>query len=225
MSLRNRPYRAVIFDLDGVICFTDEYHYQAWKQIADREGIYFDRRINDRLRGVSRMESLEILLEKAGRVYSTRDKEEMAEEKNEIYRTLLRQMTPADVSEQTYETLLRLRKEKFALAIGSSSKNTPLILQRLGLVQFFDVISDGNGLRRSKPDPEVFLRAAVGLSLTPRSCLVVEDAQAGIQAAAAGGFDSAALGDACNSPLATYRMKHFSDLIRICLPAGPETIV
>ena len=207
--------KGVIFDLDGVICFTDEYHYLAWKELADGEGIYFDREINNRLRGVSRMASLEIILERAGRAYTDAEKTNMAESKNETYRRLLARMTPEDVSSETRETLTQLRQRGLRLAIGSSSRNARFILQRIGLIDFFDAISDGNNINRSKPDPEVFLKAAQMLDLEPADCLVVEDAHAGIQAAHDGGFRSAALGDAVTSDLASYRLERFSDLLSI----------
>lgn len=207
--------KGVIFDLDGVICFTDEYHYLAWKELADGEGIYFDREINNRLRGVSRMASLEIILERAGRAYTDAEKTNMAESKNETYRRLLARMTPEDVSSETLETLTQLRQRGLRLAIGSSSRNARFILQRIGLIDFFDAISDGNNITRSKPDPEVFLKAAQMLDLEPADCLVVEDAHAGIQAAHDGGFRSAALGDAVTSDLASYRLERFSDLLSI----------
>lgn len=146
-------FQGIIFDLDGVICSTDEYHYQAWKELADREGIPFDRSVNNRLRGVSRMESLEILLERAKRFYSQEEKEKMAAAKNTRYQELLREMTPADLSPEVFETLETLRKQGLKLAIGSSSKNTPLILDRLGLGGYFDAVSDGNNITRSKPAP------------------------------------------------------------------------
>lgn len=207
--------KGIIFDLDGVICFTDEYHYLAWKALADREGIYFDRKINDRLRGVSRMVSLEIILERAEKIYSPEEKLWMTEMKNRNYRTLLEKMSPADLDPKTHQTLLTLRERGYLLAIGSSSKNTPLILERIGLGGFFDAISDGNNITHSKPHPEVFLKAAEMLGLSPAECLVVEDAQAGIQAAHDGGFESAALGDAVNCPLATYPLREFSQLLEI----------
>ena len=143
--------KGIIFDLDGVICFTDKYHYLAWKTMADKYRIYFDETINNRLRGVGRMESLEIILERADRNYSRSQKEEMAEEKNEIYKKLLNKMTPADLSDEVRDTLQELRKRGYLLAIGSSSKNTKFILERIGLKDFFDAISDGTNITRSKP--------------------------------------------------------------------------
>ncbi len=208
-------YKAVIFDLDGVICFTDHYHYLAWKQLADKLGVPFDETINDRLRGVSRMESLDIILEKSSISISSEQKLEMAENKNNLYREFLYKMSSKDLTEEVSRTLHSLRDKKCLLAIGSSSKNTPLILERIGLDGFFDAISDGNSIARSKPDPEVFLNAAGILGLSPSDCLVVEDAGAGIEAAIAGGFDSAAIGAAASLGRATYNLNRFDDLLKI----------
>ena len=208
--------RAVIFDLDGVICYTDQYHYQAWKQLADKIGVYFDEQINGRLRGVSRMDSLNIILERADREYSGEEKAQMAEEKNSIYVRLLENMTPADLSAEVKETLDELRNRGYLLAIGSSSKNTKKILKQIGLENYFDAISDGTNITKSKPDPEVFLKAAEMLGKLPEDCLVVEDAMAGIEAASRGGFESAGVGDAAEHPQVTYAMHKFSDLLKIC---------
>lgn len=209
-------YTGVIFDLDGVICFTDKYHYQAWKRIADKLGIEFNESINNRLRGVSRMDSLEIILERYDGTLSQAEKEALATEKNDLYRQLLSNMSPADLSEEVKGTMDALRAAGLKLAIGSSSKNTKFILERLGLSGYFDAISDGTNITRSKPDPQVFLMAAEFLGMKPESCLVVEDAQAGIQAACAGGFDSAGLGEAAACGQATYAMEHFAQLRTIC---------
>lgn len=209
-------YTGVIFDLDGVICFTDKYHYQAWKRVADKLGIEFNETINNRLRGVSRMDSLEIILERYDGTLSQAEKEALATEKNDLYRQLLSNMSPADLSPEVKETMDALRAAGLRLAIGSSSKNTKFILERLGLSGYFDAISDGTNITRSKPDPEVFLMAAEFLGMKPESCLVVEDAQAGIQAACAGGFDSAGLGEAAACGRATYAMETFSQLRTIC---------
>ena len=209
-------YEGVIFDLDGVICFTDHYHYLAWKALADSLGIDFDEKKNDRLRGVSRMESLEIVLEGyKGPALSQAEKVALAEKKNGLYRQSLQTMTPKDLSDEVRETLNALRARGVKLAIGSSSKNTPLILERIGLAGFFDAVSDGNNIQRSKPDPQVFTMAAEMLGLEPGNCLVVEDAPAGLQAAAAGGFDSAGLGPAAESGKATYSLKSFSGLLEV----------
>lgn len=207
-------YEGVIFDLDGVICSTDRYHYLAWKRIADRLGIPFDERINGRLRGVSRMDSLNIILEGYDGSLTQVQKEALAEEKNALYRASLADMSPDDLPQDVRRTLDALRAAGLRLAIGSSSRNTRFILERLGLADFFDAVSDGTNITRSKPDPQVFLMAADFLGLPPARCLVVEDAQSGIAAAKAGGFDSAGVGDA--AAFATYPMERVSDLIAIC---------
>ena len=206
-------YKGIIFDLDGVICSTDHYHYLAWKALADRLGAYFDENINNRLRGVSRMASLEIVLERYNGTLTEEEKLAAAEEKNNTYRELLKQMTPADLSDEVKTTLDALRAKGLLLGIGSSSKNTRFILSRIGLGDYFDKISDGTNITRSKPDPEVFLKAAEYLGLEPKDCLVVEDAVAGVQAAHAAGMDAAAVGDAAGSGLAEYSLKSFSELL------------
>ena len=206
-------YQGIIFDLDGVLCSTDEYHYRAWKALADRLGIPFDRERNGLLRGVSRMDSLNIILEKSDKAYSQDEKNAMAEEKNTRYRQLLNQMSPADLSCDVKRTLDTLRARGLKLAIGSSSKNTPFILERMGLDGFFDAVADGNCITHSKPNPEVFLKAAEMLGLTPEQCVVVEDAHAGVEAAKAGGFACAAMGDAKEDARATYHLGKLSDLL------------
>ena len=153
-------YQAIIFDLDGVICSTDEYHYQAWKKMADGMGIPFDRTINNRLRGVSRMESLEIILEQYhGPALSEERKVELATQKNDLYRESLHQLSPADLSAEVKDTLDALRAAGLKLAIGSSRKNTPFILGQLGLGSYFYAVSDGNNITHSKPHPGVFFKA------------------------------------------------------------------
>lgn len=206
----------IIFDLDGVIVFTDRFHYQAWKTIADEQGIYFDEVINNRLRGVGRMDSLDIILEKyEGAPLSREEKERLAAKKNDIYRELLKQMSPADVSKEVRETLAELRARGYLLAIGSSSKNAKLILQQVELKEAFDAISDGTNITKSKPDPEVFLKAAEFLKLQPEDCAVVEDAFAGIDAAKAGNMTAVAIGDAVHAPNADERLETFSDLLAL----------
>ncbi|MBR4335894.1 MAG: beta-phosphoglucomutase [Clostridia bacterium] len=180
--------KAVLFDLDGVIVSTDGCHYRAWKRMADEEGIYFDEKINDRLRGVSRMASLEIVLERASRSYTEEEKVALAARKNDYYRDLIRELTPSDILPGAMENLYELKENGILVAVGSSSKNTPLILRRIGLDAFFDAVSDGNNISRSKPDPEVFLKAAEMLGTDPADCLVVEDADAGIEAGRRGGM-------------------------------------
>ena len=209
-------FQAVIFDLDGVICFTDEYHYRAWKSMADGMGIPFDREINNRLRGVSRMVSLEIILEKyQGPALSQEKKEQLAQQKNDIYRESLKEMSTADLSDEVRETLDALREMGLKLAIGSSSKNTPFILGQIGLKDYFDAVSDGNNITRSKPDPEVFVKAAQMLGIAPENCLVVEDAVSGAEAGHAGGMKVACLGDAALNKAGDWNMRTIRELTEI----------
>ena len=197
--------QGVIFDLDGVIVTTDDCHYRAWKRMADEEGITFDRHINERLRGVSRMASLEILLERAEKPYTAAQKEAMAARKNAYYVELIGSLTPADVLPGAMDVLHALRARGIRIAIGSSSRNTPLILRRIGLETAFDAVADGNQITHSKPDPEVFLLAARLMGLPPEVCLVVEDADAGVEAALAGGMKALGVGSAAANPRASYR--------------------
>ena len=209
-------FQAVIFDLDGVICFTDEYHYRAWKAMADSLGIPFDRTVNNRLRGVSRMASLEIILEKyAGPALDDAQKAALAQQKNDIYRASLAEMSPKDLSDEVRQTLDALRAMGLKLAIGSSSKNTPFILGQIGLDGYFDAVSDGNNITRSKPDPEVFVKAAQMLGIAPEHCLVVEDAVSGAQAGHAGGMRVACLGDAALNGAGDWNMQSIRELTGI----------
>lgn len=200
----NEKILGVIFDLDGVIVSTDNCHYLAWKRMADEEGIVFDRTINERLRGVSRMESLAIILEKASRQYSEEEKRAMAARKNGYYVELIASLTPNDILPGAMDTLKLLKQRGIKVAVGSSSRNTPVILKQIGLSEFFDAVADGNAIQNSKPDPEVFLLAAKLLNLNPSNCLVVEDADAGVQAALAGKMRVLGVGSACVNPTATF---------------------
>ena len=207
--------KAVIFDLDGVLCSTDRYHYLAWKSLADELNIYFDEQINNRLRGVSRMASLEIVLERSSRSYTPEEKLAMAEKKNARYRELLKNVSPADLAPGALETLDTLRARGLKLAIGSSSKNTPFILSQLGIAACFDAISDGNNITHSKPDPEVFVKAADMLGLPCADCLVVEDALAGAEAAHRGGMKAACVGDAAAAGAGEWNLSQLRDLLSI----------
>jgi len=204
--------KAVIFDLDGVIVSTDDCHYEAWQQFADKQGIYFDREINQRLRGVSRMESLEILLERASRTYTEEEKNTMATEKNEEYKRLVMKLTPLDILPGALETLKKLREKGIKIAIGSSSKNTPIILKQIGLEDYFDAVADGNHIKNSKPDPEVFLLAAKMLNIPSVHCLVVEDADAGVEAALNGSMRVLGVGSAAVNPKATIVANSLKDI-------------
>lgn len=205
--------RGIIFDLDGVIVSTDEQHYLGWKALADRLGIPFTREVNSRFRGVSRMACMNILEELGGKHYTDSEKIAYADWKNEYYRELLDQMSPADLSQEVRSTLDALRARGLKLAVGSSSKNAKFILQRIGLSDYFDAVSDGTNISRSKPDPEVFLKAAEYLGLAPSDCLVVEDAVSGVEAAHAGGMKAATVGDAAGRGCGDFILSRFADLL------------
>lgn len=207
--------KALIFDLDGVLVFTDHLHYLAWKEMADDIGVYFDEKINERLRGVSRMASLDIILENYhGKPLEQKEKEELAEKKNEIYKKLLDTMRPEDVAKEVRDTLQTLREKGYLLAIGSSSKNAKFILKKVELLDAFDAISDGTNITRSKPDPEVFVKAAEFIDVDPKDCMVVEDAHAGIDAAKAGGMYAAGIGGAATYEKTDISLETFADLLK-----------
>jgi len=208
-------YKGIIFDLDGVICFTDEYHYLAWKKLADEINVYFDREINLRLRGVSRMESLNIVLERSNKNYTDEEKVMLATKKNNFYLDYLKSMKPKDVSDEVRNTIIELKKNGIKTAIGSSSKNTPTILKNTDSSKLFDKVADGNDIKNSKPDPEVFLCAANKLGLEPHECVVVEDAKAGIDAAKAGGFIAIGIGDAANYGKTDYPINSFKEILEV----------
>ncbi|NLO22273.1 MAG: beta-phosphoglucomutase [Syntrophomonadaceae bacterium] len=210
-------YKAILFDLDGVICNTDQFHYWAWQQIADEIGVHFDENINNRLRGVSRKESLDIILESHSPKLNEAEKEYYLNKKNDLYRGLLKQMSPADLSAEVKETMDRLKSQGILLAIGSSSKNARPILKQLGLENYFHAVSDGTNISRSKPDPEVFLKASEYLAIAPEFCLVVEDAKSGIEAALAAKMDCAAYGNGTSYNLAHYNLEKITDLLPIVL--------
>lgn len=206
---------AIIFDLDGVICSTDRYHYQAWKALADRLKIPFDEQVNGQLRGVSRMESLEIVLGEHSGDYSDEEKLALAEEKNNIYKGYLSSMTPGDLSKEVRMTLHTLRQRGYLLAIGSSSKNTRQILNQLGLGDFFDAVADGTMITKSKPDPEVFLLAASMLGVSPENAIIIEDAESGVRAAKAGRFRAIGIRSEGNDPNSDITIRKLSNLIEI----------
>ncbi len=175
---------AIIFDLDGVIVDTARFHYQAWKRLAQELGFYFSLEQNERLKGVSRMESLELLFE-FGELPLPSEEElvRLATKKNDWYRENILKMTPNDLLPGVGKFLNELREANYKLAIGSSSKNAGTILSRIGYDKFFDAVVDGTKITNSKPDPEVFLKAAEELGIKPENCVVFEDAHAGIEAA------------------------------------------
>lgn len=179
----NNPIKAALFDLDGVLVSTDRFHYQAWKIIADEEGIYFDSEINHQLRGVARMQSLEIILKAAQREYSQQEKEALCERKNAFYVELIDTLSPADWLAGSTRLLNDLRSKGVKLALCSSSKNARTILEKIQANDLFEAIVDGYDITRTKPDPEIFLLAAERLGVEPIECVVFEDAESGIEAA------------------------------------------
>ena len=207
-----RDWKGIIFDLDGVLLSTDHFHYLAWKALADRLGIPFNEKKNDLLRGVSRMDSLEIILGERSDEFSPEEKLAFATEKNLTYRSYLQTLTPEFVSPEVPETLQKLRESGLRLAVGSSSKNTPLILEKTDLRKYFDAVSDGNNITKSKPDPEVFLKAAQFIGLDPSECVVVEDADSGIEAAKRGGFYAISIGDSVTNGLDD---RHINSLVEL----------
>ncbi|MCF6238702.1 MAG: beta-phosphoglucomutase [Candidatus Marinimicrobia bacterium] len=211
-------FKAVIFDLDGVLLSTDRYHYQAWKKLADERNIYFDTSINERLRGVSRIESLEIILERSESVYSKPEKEAMASAKNEIYRQLLDSLSSASIFPGVIELLDELDRRGLKKAIGSSSKNAGYILKKVGLSdRFAGVVCDGTHITRSKPDPQVFLKAAILVNVLPEYCLVIEDADAGVLAAKAAGMSVLGMGSAAEHPECDLRATTLSEAAHLIL--------
>lgn len=207
--------KGIIFDLDGVLIFTDIYHYQAWKKLADELGLAFDEAKNHRLRGISRMESLDIVLEEVPDKYSPAEKQRFSEAKNDTYRKLLEAMSPEDVSEEVRSTLAELKRRGYLLAIGSSSKNAGFILDKTDLRKYFDAVSDGNNITRSKPDPEVFQKAAEYLKLSAADCCVVEDAEAGIDAAKAAGMHAVGIGEASRYAQTDSPIDDFTQLLQV----------
>jgi beta-phosphoglucomutase len=174
---------ACIFDLDGVIVDTARYHFLAWKRLTDQLGILFTEEDNERLKGVSRMASLEIILEIGNRRLDENRKQEYATLKNNWYIEYIKKMTPDEILPGCLPFIKELRNANFRIAIGSASKNTPMILERVGIRGLFDAVADGNIISKAKPDPEVFLKAAEMIGVKPGNCIVFEDAVAGVQAA------------------------------------------
>jgi beta-phosphoglucomutase len=184
-----------IFDLDGVIVDTAKYHYLAWKRLAQELGFEFKELDNERLKGVSRMKSLEILLELGGLSFSNDEKLLLADKKNNWYVEYISAIDESEILKGAKEYLLKLKNSGIKIALGSASKNAPAILNRLKITNLFDSIVDGNKVSKAKPDPEVFLIAAKELGLEPHECVVFEDAEAGITAAKAAGMRTVGIGN------------------------------
>jgi beta-phosphoglucomutase len=186
--------KACIFDLDGVIVDTARYHFIAWKALADELGFEFTEKDNERLKGVSRMTSLDILLEIGNKDFPKEKKEELAARKNEHYRSFITQMEPDEILPGAADFIKDLKDRKILIALGSASKNAMTILDRLQLTDWFDAVIDGTKVSKAKPDPEVFLKGAKELDVAPEDCVVFEDAEAGVEAALNGGMKCIGIG-------------------------------
>lgn len=208
--------KGIVFDLDGVLVFTDEYHYLAWKEVFDEEGLRFDREMNNKLRGVSRRDSLEIVLKENGANMSEQRKQQILKSKNDIYVAFLNErLSPDCIDPKTRLALEEFHRRGIKLAVGSSSKNAKLILEKTGISKMFDAICDGTMISNSKPDPEVFIKAASMIGLEPKDCMVVEDGEAGIIAARRGGFIPVAIGNEISPELAEIRISSITDISRL----------
>lgn len=204
--------KGCIFDLDGVIVDTAKYHYLAWKKIADEFGFEFTLKDNERLKGVSRMASLDILLGIGGIKLSEGEKAEVADRKNRIYLEYILKMTPEEVLPGVKEFLTALHTAGIKVSLGSASKNAKTILKQVGIETLFDAVADGTNVSKAKPDPEVFLKGAELLGLAPADCLVFEDAVAGVEAAHRGGMKCVGVGDPEVLREADYHIDGFGQL-------------
>jgi beta-phosphoglucomutase len=204
--------QACIFDLDGVIVDTAKYHFIAWKALAEELGFIFTVEDNERLKGVSRMQSLEILLEIGGMRFTGKEKLAMAEKKNTLYVSFIEKMTPDETLPGVPEFLQELKRKGIKTALGSASKNSPMILDRIQLSGMFDVVVDGNSISEAKPNPEVFLKGAERLGVQPANCVVFEDAIAGVEAARNAGMHCVGIGEPKTLGLADLVIPGFEGL-------------
>jgi beta-phosphoglucomutase len=210
--------RGFIFDLDGVITDTAEYHYRGWKRLADEEGLFFTREDNEQLRGIPRRESLMLIVK--DHIYPEEKIQEMMERKNGYYLDFIKEISPRDLLPGAKELLEEIRAAGLKNALGSASKNAGEVIERLGIRSLFDAISDGHSVEHQKPAPDLFLHAASQLNLSPAECVVVEDAAAGIEAARAGGFRSVGLGPVervgkADVVFPSLSGVHLSDLLKV----------
>jgi beta-phosphoglucomutase len=189
-------YKACLFDLDGVLVDTAIYHFKAWRQLGLNFGYQLTEDQNEQLKGISRVESLDRILGWAGVQASEEEKSKWLVEKNEHYLDLISNMNPNEILPGVSDFLSQIKKEGYLIALGSASKNAQIILEKTGLIKWFDAIIDGNKVSKSKPDPEVFLKGAHALGVKPEECIVFEDAQAGVEAAKKGGMKAIGIGEA-----------------------------
>jgi beta-phosphoglucomutase len=184
--------KAFIFDLDGVITDTAEYHYKSWQKLADEEELFFNREINEKLRGVSRMDSLDIILD--GKEIPEEIKKEWTDRKNAYYQKYLEEISKENILDDMESKLKRLKNDGFKIAVGSSSRNARKVLKQLQIYDMFDAISDGNSVKNAKPAPDLFLHTANNLGLDPEECVVLEDAESGVEAALAANMKAVGVG-------------------------------
>lgn len=206
----SKEYKAFIFDLDGVITDTAEFHFLAWKRLAEEEGIPFDRQVNEKLRGVSRRKSLEIILN--DREFSEESIEEMMAKKNDYYQDYIDTITSENMLPGTKEILDELKNKGYKLAVGSASKNAKQVIKNLKITDMFETISDGFSVENTKPAPDLFLHTAKKMGVEPVSCAVFEDAEAGIEAALAADMTAIGIGPADRVGKAHYRYNQVKDI-------------
>lgn len=206
--------KAFVFDLDGVITDTAEYHFLAWQQLGAELGINFDREFNETLKGVDRMESLNRILRSGNREndFTQEEKEALATKKNTHYVSLIERITENDILPGIEQLLKDLKANNFKIALASASKNAIPVLERLGLLHYFDHVVNAAEVAKSKPNPEVFLKAAVAVEVAPSECIGVEDAEAGVDAIKAAGMYAVAVGDATILHKADYNVETTSEL-------------
>lgn len=207
-------YQGVIFDMDGVLCRTDRLHYQAWVQFTEKYGLPFSEELNDRIQGRGRIVSMDMVLGEWGKTLSPEEKNRLILEKNDLFLALADRLTPRDAVPGVPETLAALRALGLRLALGSSSRNARLVMEKLRLSALMDAWVDGTEVQACKPAPDIFLAAAKKLGLAPADCLVVEDAEAGVEAALRGGFSAAGIGPAKEDARCRHRLTRFSDLLK-----------
>ena len=220
MRRKNGPFSAFLFDLDGVVVFTDRYHYLGWKKLADEQGWQFDEEVNHGCRGVPRMASLEVILRHNGVELAEPEKEELAARKNRYYVELLGNINEADLYPGAVDFLKKVREAGLQTALCSSSRNAHRVLEALDLGGVFDAVVTGADIERPKPDPEIFLLGAKRLGVEPSRCLVFEDAESGVEAALAAGMDCIGVGEKELLPRAPATMKDYASLDFAALVAG-----
>lgn len=212
MAVYTEGMKAAIFDLDGVVVYTDAYHTKAWKRMCEEQGWHFDESFADQLRGVSRMASMEIILRANDVTISEQEKERLASVKNEYYKALLADIDESALVVGSVDFIKALKERGLLIGLGSSSRNAQMVLDRLGLTSLFDTIVTGHDISRSKPDPEIFLMGAERLGVAPADCVVFEDAASGVEAALAGGMTAVGFGPSEGLDGAQIRAMSYADL-------------